>query len=153
RFQLDPAWLLDEVREAQSAGVPAKPVLLGPLTYLWLGKEKEAGFDRLTLLPALVAAYGELLAELRRLGIEWVQMDEPALVLDLPAPWIAGLEAAYGTLAAGAPRVLLATYFGGVARHAGLLARLPLAGLHLDLARAPEQLAAFLPDYPGDKVL
>jgi 5-methyltetrahydropteroyltriglutamate--homocysteine methyltransferase len=153
RFRLDPAWLLDEVREAQSAGIPAKPVLLGPLTYLWLGKKKEEGFDRLKLLPALVAAYRELLAELRRVGIEWVQIDEPALVLDLPAAWIAGYETAYAALAAGTPRLLLATYFGDVVGHADLLRRLPVAGLHLDLARAPDQLAAFLPDYPRDRVL
>jgi 5-methyltetrahydropteroyltriglutamate--homocysteine methyltransferase len=153
RFRLDPEWLLDEVREARSAGIPAKPVLLGPLTYLWLGKEKEAGFDRLTLLPALVPAYRELLAELGRLGIEWAQVDEPALVLDLPPAWTAALETTYDALAAGAPRLLFTTYFGSVARHAGLLRRLPVAGLHLDLARAPDQLAAFLPDYPGDKVL
>ena len=153
RFRLHPEWLLDEVREAQAAGIPAKPVLLGPLTYLWLGKEKEAGFDRLTLLPTLVSVYRELLSELARLGIEWVQIDEPALVLDLPASWIAGFEPAYAALASAAPRLLLATYFGGVSRHAGLLRSLPVAGLHLDLARAPEQPAEFLPDYPRDKVL
>src|SRR5262245_48645 len=153
RFRPDPAWLLDEVREAQAAGIPAKPVLLGPLTYLWLGKEKEAGLDRLTLLPSLIPAYRDLLAELRRLGIEWVQMDEPALVLDLPAGWIAALETAYAGISAEAPRLLLATYFGSVARHARLLDRLPVAGLHLDLVRAPDQLEAFLPDYSRDKVL
>jgi 5-methyltetrahydropteroyltriglutamate--homocysteine methyltransferase len=153
RLRLDASWLLDEVREALSAGIPAKPVLLGPLTYLWLGKEKEAGFERLTLLPALVPVYRELLAELARLGIEWVQIDEPALALDLPPAWAAELEATYAGLAAEAPRLLLATYFGGVAHHAGLLGRLPVAGVHLDLARAPGQLAAFLPDWPRDKVL
>ena len=153
RFRLDPAWLLDEVREAQVAGVPTKPVLLGPLTWLWLGKEKEAGFDRLTLLPALLSAYRELLAELRGLGIEWVQMDEPALVLDQPEPWLEGLESTYRALAAGSPKLLLATYFGGVARHASRLGRLSVAGVHLDLARAPDQVAVFLPDWPRDKVL
>ena len=85
RFRVDPSLLLDEVREAKSGGVPAKPVLLGPLTYLWLGKEKQAGFDRLELLPALITAYREVLTELRHLGIEWVQIDEPALVLQ-PLP-------------------------------------------------------------------
>jgi 5-methyltetrahydropteroyltriglutamate--homocysteine methyltransferase len=153
RFRLEPSWLLDEVREALSSGVPAKPVLLGPLTWLWLGKEKQAGFDRLSLLPALVPAYRDLLGELRLLGIEWVQIDEPALVLDLPPAWISAMERAYGELAAGAPRLLLATYFGGVAHHAGLLRRLPVAGLHLDLVRAPGQLAAFLAGEPGDRVL
>src|SRR5262245_24299390 len=108
RFRPDPAGRREAVGEEQAAGIPAKPVLLGPLTCLWLGKEKEAGFDRLALLPSLIPAYRDLLAELRRLGIEWVQMDEPALVLDLPAGWIAALETAYAGLSAGAPRLLLA---------------------------------------------
>jgi len=153
RFRLDASWLLDEVREAKSLGIPAKPVLLGPLTYLWLGKEKEPAFDRLGLLGALVGVYRELLAELRQLGVEWVQLDEPALVLDLPPPWIAELEAAYRALAAGAPRLLLATYFGGVPHLAERLKRLPVNGVHLDLARAPEQLESFVRDYPEQKVL
>jgi 5-methyltetrahydropteroyltriglutamate--homocysteine methyltransferase len=153
RFRLEARWLLDEVREALSSGVPAKPVLLGPLTFLWLGKEKQAGFERLTLLPSLLPVYRALLAELRRLGIEWVQIDEPALVLDLPPNWIDRLTPAYEELVGDAPRLLLATYFGSVAQHAGLLKRLPVAGLHLDLTRAPGQLAEFLPDWPGDRVL
>jgi 5-methyltetrahydropteroyltriglutamate--homocysteine methyltransferase len=153
RFRLNGAWLLDEVREAKALGVPVKPVLIGPLTYLWLGKEKQAGFDRLSLLPALTAVYRELLGELARLGVEWVQVDEPALVLDLPEPWTARLHGAYDTLAAAGPKLLLATYFGSVAHRAESLKRLPIGGLHLDLARAPEQLGAFLPGFPQDKVL
>ena len=153
RFKLDAAWLTDEVREAQALGVPVKPVLVGPLTWLWLGKDKQPGFDRLTLLPALTVVYRELLAELARLGIEWVQVDEPALVLDLPQQWLDQLEATYQTLAAAGPQLLLATYFGGVGHLAPRLKRLPVGGLHLDLARAPGQLAAFLDGYPRDKVL
>jgi len=153
RLRLDASWLLDEVREAQALGVPVKPVLIGPLTYLWLGKEKQAGFDRLSLLPALTAVYRELLGELARLDVEWVQVDEPALVLDLPQRWIGGLESVYEALAAAGPKLLLATYFGGVAHLAQRLKRLPVGGLHLDLARAPDQLEAFLQDYPQDKVL
>ncbi len=153
QFRLDASWLLDEVREAQALGVPVKPVLIGPLTYLWLGKEKQSGSDRLSLLPALTTVYRELLGEMARLGVEWVQVDEPALVLDLPERWTARLEATYETLAAASPKLLLATYFGGVAHLAQRLKRLPVGGLHLDLARAPEQLEAFLRDYPQDKVL
>ncbi len=153
RFRLDGAWLLDEVREAQALGVPVKPVLIGPLTYLWLGKEKQAGFDRLSLLPALTAAYRELLGEIARLGVEWVQVDEPALVLDLPGQWTDRLEGTYESLAETGPKLLLATYFGGVAHLAERLKRLPVGGVHLDLARAPEQLEAFLQGYPQDKVL
>ena len=153
RFRLDASWLLDEVREAQALGVPLKPVLIGPLTYLWLGKEKRAGFDRLSLLPELTAVYRELLGELARLGVEWVQVDEPALVLDLPGPWIGELESAYEALAPAGTKLLLATYFGGVAHLAERLKRLPVGGLHLDLARAPKQLEAFLHGYPQNKVL
>jgi len=153
RFQLDASWLLDEVHEAQALGIPVKPVLVGPLTYLWLGKEKEAGFDRLTLLPGLTASYRELLGELANLGVEWVQVDEPALVLDLPEHWAAQLETTYGTLTTMGSKLLLATYFGGVAHLADRVKRLPVGGLHLDLVRAPEQLEAFLPGYPDDKVL
>jgi 5-methyltetrahydropteroyltriglutamate--homocysteine methyltransferase len=153
RFRLDASWLLEEVREAQALGVPVKPVLIGPLTYLWLGKEKEAGFDRLALLPALVETCRELLAELAQLGVAWTQIDEPALVLDLPQRWVAQLESTYAALAAAGPRLLLATYFGGVTHVAERLKRLPVGGLHLDLARAPRQLDAFLRDYPPDKVL
>ena len=153
RFRLDSSWLLDEVREALALGVPAKPVLVGPLTFLWLGKDKQAGFDRLSLLPALTSVYRDLLAELKRLGVDWVQVDEPALVLDLPESWTARLPGIYEALAADGPKLLFATYFGSVAGHAEVLKRLPVGGLHLDLARAPAQLAAFLPGFPRDKVL
>ncbi|HKU69898.1 MAG TPA: 5-methyltetrahydropteroyltriglutamate--homocysteine S-methyltransferase [Burkholderiales bacterium] len=153
RFRPDPSWLLDEVREALALGVPAKPVLVGPLTYLWLGKDKQPGFDRLRLLPALTSAYRDLLAELKRQGIGWVQVDEPALVLDLPESWAARLPDIYEALAEAGPKLLLATYFGSVAKLAESLKRLPVGGLHLDLIRAPGQLAAFLPGLPRDKVL
>ncbi len=56
-----------------------KPVLLGPISYLWLGKEKDAGFDRLSLLPRLLTAYQQILGKLAGLGVEWVQIDEPVL--------------------------------------------------------------------------
>jgi 5-methyltetrahydropteroyltriglutamate--homocysteine methyltransferase len=153
RFRLDASWLLDEVREAQELGIPAKPVVIGPITWLWLGKDKQAGFERLGLLPELVSTYRGLLAELGRLGVAWVQVDEPALALDLPEPWLARLQDAYEALAGAGPKLLVATYFGSVARCADRLKRLPVGGLHLDLARAPEQLGAFLSDFPGDKVL
>ncbi|MEK6592723.1 MAG: 5-methyltetrahydropteroyltriglutamate--homocysteine S-methyltransferase [Pseudomonadota bacterium] len=153
RFRLDASWLIDEVREALALGLKVKPVVLGPLTYLWLGKEKEPGFDRLSLLPALLPAYCELLAALKQLGVEWVQLDEPALVLDLPAAWRQRIEGAYEALVAGAPRLLLTTYFAGAEALCEQLKRLPVAGLHLDLMRAPQQLAAFARDFPADKVL
>lgn len=153
RFRAAPERLLAEIEEARAAGVIPKPVLVGPLTYLYLGKSKEDGFERLTLLPGLVNAYKALLAQLAASGVEWVQLDEPALVYDLPAPWLAALDEAYESLAGAGPRILLATYFDGVGDLAGRLKALPVAGLHLDLVRAPEQLKVFLNDYPADRIL
>ena len=153
RFRLDAGWLADEVREAQALGVRVKPVVLGPLTYLWLGKAKEPGFDHLSLLPRLLPVYRELLDALGRLGVEWVQLDEPALGLDLPPAWQQQLEAAFGALAGCGPKLLLATYFAGVAHLADRIKALPVAGLHLDLTRDHLQHNAFIDNFPKDRVL
>ncbi|KUM02410.1 5-methyltetrahydropteroyltriglutamate--homocysteine S-methyltransferase [Chromobacterium subtsugae] len=152
-FRAQPERLLGQVREALALGVRAKPVLLGPLSLLWLGKCKGRTFERLQLLPGLLAAYRQILAALREAGVEWVQIDEPILALDLPPAWLDAFPASYRQLQADAPAILLASYFGGVAEHADLLKALPVAGLHLDLARAPQQLSAFLAGFPADKVL
>jgi 5-methyltetrahydropteroyltriglutamate--homocysteine methyltransferase len=149
----DASWLVEEVREARALGIAVKPVVLGPLTYLWLGKERERGFDRISLLGDLLAAYRGLLAALKREGVEWVQLDEPALTLDLPAQWHEQLETTYDALSGVAPKILLATYFGGVERFAERIKKLPVAGVHVDLVRAPQQLESFANDFPADKVL
>ena len=151
-FRLNRDWLLPELQGALAAGHRAKVVLPGPLTWLWLASAP-AGFDKLSLLPALQSVYAELAAELRALGVSWLQLDEPILSLDLPGEWLAALPGAYVAITAAAPPVLLASYFGSVAEHAALLKALPVAGLHLDLVRAPRQLEAFLPDWPQDKAL
>ncbi len=152
-FKLGSEWLFDEVAEAQALGVNAKPVLIGPLTYLFLGKEKHAGLRRLQLLPRLILVYLEILARLKAQGVEWVQIDEPILALDLPQEWIAALAPTYTELVQGAPKLLLATYFDSVEEHAERLKALPVAGLHIDLVRAPQQADAFMRDYPADKIL
>jgi 5-methyltetrahydropteroyltriglutamate--homocysteine methyltransferase len=152
-FQLNSNWLFDEVSEAQQLGINAKPVLIGPLTYLYLGKEKHAGLKRLELLPKLLAVYRQLLARLKSQGVEWVQIDEPVLTLDLPQEWVDELAPAYGNLSPHAPKILLATYFDSVEEHADMLKALPVAGLHIDLVRAPQQAAAFISNYPAGKVL
>lgn len=152
RFQLNPAWLLPEVREAQALAHRIKVVVPGPLTYLWLASAP-AGFDKLQLLPALLTAYQQLLAELKAMNVAWVQMDEPILALDLPDEWLAEFQHSYQQLSHHVPSLLLATYFGSVATHANLLKQLPVAGVHLDLVRAPEQLADFLTDWPKHRVL
>ena len=152
-FRLGSEWLFEEVAEAQALGINAKPVLIGPLTYLYLGKEKHAGLRRLNLLPKLIPVYQQILARLKAQGVEWVQIDEPALVLDLPQEWVDALAPTYATLSQGAPKILLATYFDSVEEHAELLKALPVAGLHIDLVRAPYQAVSFLRNFPEDKIL
>ncbi|MEQ1837287.1 MAG: 5-methyltetrahydropteroyltriglutamate--homocysteine S-methyltransferase [Candidatus Nitrotoga sp.] len=152
-FKLGSEWLFEEVAEAQALGIKAKPVLIGPLTYLYLGKEKQTDLNRLHLLPKLIPVYQQILARLQAQGVEWVQIDEPALVLDLPQEWVDSLASTYATLSQDSPKILLATYFDSVEEHAEILKALPVAGLHIDLVRAPQQAEYFLRNFPEDKVL
>ncbi len=153
RFALSSRRLFDEVAEAAALGIPFKPVLIGPLTWLWLAKTRGEAFDRLELLDGLLAVYGEVLDELSRLGAEWVQIDEPALVLDLPAAWKQAYESAYNRLQSAPVKLMLTTYFGALEDNLGLALSLPTAGLHIDLVRAPEQLGAVLDRLPPYKQL
>lgn len=152
-FRLSSQKFFDEVREARALDIPFKPVLIGPLTWLWLAKVKGESFDRLELLDDLLAVYAEVLEELGALGAEWVQIDEPILVLDLPTAWKQAFEKAYNRLQAAPVKLLLTTYFGALDDNLGLAASLPTAGLHVDLARAPEQLDAVLDRLPAYKIL
>ena len=153
RFDGGVEWLFDEVAEARAIGYQVKVVLPGPLTFLWLSKSKEQDFDRLGLVARLLPAYARILQKLATQGVEWVQLDEPILGLELPPQWLAALAPVYRELATSTPNILLATYFESVSEHARLLRDLPVAGLHLDVKRAPTQLASFLPAWPQDKVL
>ncbi|MFM0143780.1 5-methyltetrahydropteroyltriglutamate--homocysteine S-methyltransferase [Paraburkholderia sp. RL18-085-BIA-A] len=146
-------WLFDEIDAALTLNVPVKPVLIGPITYLWLSKSHVAGFDRLSLLPKLVIRYSRILEKLKQRGIEWVQIDEPALCVDLPAPWLEAFSATYDVLGTSDVKLLLATYFDTTAEHAPRVARLPVAGVHLDLVRAPQQLDAWRAALPAHAVL
>ena len=143
-FKANPAHYVQQLQEAQALGLKAKPTLVGPITFLWLGKEKgKEAFNRLDLLDKLLPVYEEILTALVKAGAEWIQIDEPALTVDLPAEWIAAFKPTYEKLAKIQAKILLATYFGSVAEHAELLKNLPVAGLHIDLVRAPQQLSAF----------
>ncbi|MEJ2793513.1 5-methyltetrahydropteroyltriglutamate--homocysteine S-methyltransferase [Iodobacter sp. LRB] len=146
-------WFFYEIEEARSLGHAVKAVLPGPLTFLYLAKAKTAGFDKLSLLPKVVAAYALILERLAKLGVEWLQLDEPILGLDLEAEWLAAFEPVYRSFAYTGPKILLATYFESVAAHAALLRDLPVAGVHLDLVRAPQQLDVFANNWPASKVL
>ncbi|WP_370548021.1 5-methyltetrahydropteroyltriglutamate--homocysteine S-methyltransferase [Edwardsiella tarda] len=144
--------LLEEVDEALALGHRVKPVLLGPVTYLWLGKEKGEPFDRLSLLDALLPVYRQVLAALAERGVEWVQLDEPALVLTLPPAWREAYQRAYRYLQ-GSVKLLLTTYFGAIGHHLSLIRTLPVQGLHVDLAQGDDDLANLHRALPSDWVL
>ncbi len=150
RFDGGVDWLLDELREAALAGFSPKVQLVGPLTLLKLARVQ--GIAPLALLPRLLPAYVRLLKSLLAEGSDWVQLDEPILATDLDADWLAAFGPVYRELAQAHPRILLASYFGGVAAHADWLRALPIGGLHLDAVRDPAQLATFA-DWPAGKVL
>lgn len=147
QFQLGWTQLLDEVDEAQALGLPIKAVLLGPLSWLWLGKEKGEPFDRLSLLPRLLPVYQQVLDALAARGVEWVQMDEPILTLDLPAAWQQAYLWAYEQLS-GPVKRLLTPYFGSIAHQLDWLPQLAVQGLHLDCSADAAQLD-LLPQLPA----
>ncbi|MGV6396493.1 5-methyltetrahydropteroyltriglutamate--homocysteine S-methyltransferase [Pseudomonas caspiana] len=153
RFQLSWEQLFEEVDEARALGHKVKPVLIGPLTFLWLGKTKGDDFDKLDLLDRLLPLYGEILGRLAGQGVEWVQIDEPILGLDLPQDWKNAFERTYHSLQYSPLKKLVATYFSGLEDNLGLAVSLPVDGLHIDLVRAPEQLALVLDRLPTYKVL
>ncbi|MCE2572908.1 5-methyltetrahydropteroyltriglutamate--homocysteine S-methyltransferase [Motilimonas eburnea] len=152
KFELSYSQILDEVKEAIAAGFQPKPVLLGPISYLWLGKA-QGNFNKLDLLANLLPAYQDLLSQFKQLGVTWVQLDEPALVLDLPKEWQGAYQTAYQALQANRPKLLVTSYFDSLADNQALALALPIDGLHIDLVRAPEQLKPILQQWPADWVL
>ncbi|MDR3444523.1 5-methyltetrahydropteroyltriglutamate--homocysteine S-methyltransferase [Dyella sp.] len=142
-----------EYLEARAQGLDARPVLLGPVSFLLLSKAVD-GSDRLALLERLLPVYAELLAKLKQAGAEWVQIDEPCLVLDQDGDDHAAYRLAYHALTAvERPKLLLATYFGPLGENLPLAAELPVDGLHIDLIRAPEQLDAVLDALGEEKII
>ena len=154
-FKLSSVKIVDEFLEAKAQGIHTRPVLLGPVTFLNLGKSRDGELDPRALLSRLLPIYAEVLRRLTDAGADWVQIDEPCLVLDLDADDNAALRTAYATLAEAAPgmKLMLTTYFGGLGENLDLALSLPVAGLHVDLVRAPEQLDGVLAKAPADLLL
>lgn len=135
-FKLNPEKIINEIDEALSYGLSVdkiKPVITGPLTYLWSGKEN--GISRLELLPDLVAEYKKLITLIKEKGIKWIQLDEPILVLDkLDSNWAEGFRAAYNDLVSGI-NIIVATYFEEVSDNLDIVYNLPVKGFHFDLTK------------------
>lgn len=152
RFSLNASRLLDQIRQAQRIHPQVKPVILGPVSYLWLGKSRD-GSEKLELLGALLAVYAQLLNELKSAGIDWVQIDEPVLVMELSESWKHALRQTYYQLQTTPVKLLLTTYFGQLQDNLQLACELPVAGLHLDAVSAPDEIAKVIDWLPVHKIL
>jgi 5-methyltetrahydropteroyltriglutamate--homocysteine methyltransferase len=141
-FTLDASKPLGEFAEAKAFGIPARPVILGPVSFLLLGKAKDAGRKPLDLWPSLAPVYEELLRKFRAAGADWIQIDEPCLLTNVEPGALAALDAVYKRLAnaAGDMNILIATYFGELGPALPAVMRLPVRAVHLDLVRGPGQL-------------
>ncbi|MES2997339.1 MAG: 5-methyltetrahydropteroyltriglutamate--homocysteine S-methyltransferase [Verrucomicrobiota bacterium] len=153
-FRLSDTKIFDEFSEAKALGLNPKPVLIGPVTYLTLGKSQD-GSDRFSLLEKLLPVYEEILAKLAAQGAEWIQIDEPVLALDLDDTQRAAFSTAYPRLvkAAGSAKILLASYFGELRENLPLFTGLPVAGLHYDAVRGAAETGRLLAAFPSDKIL
>ncbi len=154
-FKVNAKNLIAQIKEAKSQGHDIKPTLVGPITLTYLGKKKEDFGCRIEkiLLPKLLPAYAQLLRELAAEGVDWIQIDEPILATDVAQVWLDAFAPVYKELANTGVRIILGTYFAGVAEHVKLLGSLPVHGVHIDCVRAPEQLAVFAEQFPTNKVL
>jgi 5-methyltetrahydropteroyltriglutamate--homocysteine methyltransferase len=155
QFKLFSTKVIDEFYEAKQLDIVTKPVLIGPITYLLLGKEKEPGFERIDLIKNLLPVYFDILKKLQDTGAEWVQFDEPFLALDLKEKDQQAYRETYAQIRKAFPRLkfMLATYFERLGDNAKLATSLPVDALHIDLVRAPQQLDEILLSLPAKLIL
>ncbi|WP_422004441.1 5-methyltetrahydropteroyltriglutamate--homocysteine S-methyltransferase [Roseivirga pacifica] len=149
-FSLFSTKTIDEFKEAKALGIITKPVIIGPITFLLLGKEKEDGFNRISLIDNLLPVYLELLEQLEEQGAEWIQFDEPYLALDISDKVKTAYGKVYTTIKTKFPKLktILATYFEGIEENVETATNLPVCALHLDLVKAPNQLQTVLRHIP-----
>jgi 5-methyltetrahydropteroyltriglutamate--homocysteine methyltransferase len=152
QFELNAISLLDQVRQAKKQHPHIKPVILGPVSYLYLGKSKDQT-NKIDLLEDLVACYQQLLTQLEAHNIEWVQIDEPILATDLDIDWQKAFEATYFSLNRSRIKLLLTTYFGPLKNNLQLACKLPTAGLHIDAIFARDEVISVVDWLPAHKVL
>ena len=154
-FKLTSEKFLNEYNEAKAAGIETKPVVIGPITYLLIGKEKEAGFDRIDLIDRLLPVYEEIISKLADAGAQYIQIDEPYLALDIDAK----VKALYTTVfeklnaAAKGTKLIATTYFEALKDNEDLAVSLPVHTLHLDLVRGENQLDTVLAKVPASLTL
>jgi len=154
-FKLSSTKPIDEFKEALALGIKTRPVILGPVSFLYLGKaDRDETVTPIDLLDQLLPVYEELLSKLAEAGAESVQIDEPVLVLDLPEKVKAAFKPAYAKLSAAPVKLIAATYFGDIVHNIDALSAFEnLAGVHVDLVRAPEQLEQIISKLGSKQVL
>lgn len=152
QFSLHPQQLIEQIRQAKALGHTVKPVLIGPMTYLWLSRPQDDS-HALDLLERLLPVYTDLFNLLADEGVEWLQLDEPILVSELDLRWRQAFEQAYYLLKQNRLKILLTTYFGELRENLQLACHLPVAGLHLDAIRAAGEIEAVIAQLPKHKVL
>lgn len=152
-FKLIGSKPFDEVIEAKTLGLTPKPVILGPMSFLWLAKAKGSDFSKLDLLDKLLPVYQEMLAKFETLGVEWVQIDEPILTLDLDKSWQAAFVKAYQAFEKRPVKLLLATYFGSIDDNLDTLSQCSVDGWHVDTLRTKDKVQTLISKMPKDGVL
>jgi 5-methyltetrahydropteroyltriglutamate--homocysteine methyltransferase len=151
RFALNPDKVLSELKEALGQGIPARPVVIGPVTFLLLSKGVKGGGAPIERLEELVPIYSELLSLLADNGAQWVQLDEPALVTDISPDSPALAEAVYNALGSvsNRPAIYVATYFGDPGASLAGLARTPVEAIGVDLIAGANTAVAAVPELAG----
>jgi 5-methyltetrahydropteroyltriglutamate--homocysteine methyltransferase len=152
KFKLFSNKIVEEFKEAKAAGFQTKPVLVGPITYLYLGREKDEDFSRFDLIDEILPVYIQILSQLQAEGATWVQIDENALATDLNPRIQALYKDVYAQIAQACPelKIIITNYFDGYKDNLPTALALPVAALHIDAVRCPEQIdqvLEFLPDH------
>jgi 5-methyltetrahydropteroyltriglutamate--homocysteine methyltransferase len=155
KLKLSTSKAVDEFIEARDMGVPTRPVLLGPVTYLMLAKAKDPKLDPLSMLESVLPVYETVLKQLAAEGAEWIQVDEPMLGMDLDDRQRSAFGLSFARLSSAAPslKLLAAVYFGDLRENLRATLALQVAAIHIDLVRGPEQLDEMMAKLPPNMIL
>lgn len=151
-FKLNNSMLINQIKEATALGYNVKPVILGPVTYLWLGKTKD-GSNRLDLLDSLIPIYQQLFSDLNEYGVEWIQIDEPILVTELNPIWVNAIKKFYFAQNESSVKLLLTSYFGELQENLNFTCQLPVDGLHIDAINGFNEISKVIDCLPSHKFL
>lgn len=150
-IQVDIGSLLAQIEEAKDQGFTTKPVLLGPLSYLWLGQYTQG--DKLELLSTILDGYQQIFEQLNQHRVSWLQIDEPILGLELDNDWQQAFKQAYNELKKGSLKLMLTSYFASVDHHLELIASLPIQAVHLDIVSEKTDIQRIIDTLPKHWVI